>query len=153
MNKNMADYYKHQPENSMPIVYENYLSDKSEYIKQICEFIGVEFKDDYVIESKRIVGESFSNINLTEDGYRYISSNLDSYAEFTEVFQGSFDKRKLLQKYDGKQFSNMIDDKYREKTAPHLRRQLLKVNVKSNNFDAMGSVMRRVGSKIKSKFR
>ena len=53
--RNMADYYKGQPENTMPIVYENYLSDKSEYIKRICEFVGVEFKDDYVMESKRIV--------------------------------------------------------------------------------------------------
>ena len=65
-------------------------------------------------------------------------------------FQGTFDKEKLLLKYGGKKFSKVIGGRYREKTAPHLRRQLLRVNLKPDVFSTMKNTMWKIESKINS---
>lgn len=123
MNRFFIDSFKGLSIDVLPIVYEDYLSDKSEWLKKICSFLDCEFNPNFVKSSNKKVGPSYSKSNLTREGFDYVYSKMDLYQELISCFSDfSVDIDKIAGKY--KSFSKSIDEEYVGCNSLYLRHKM-----------------------------
>lgn len=111
MNRAFVENYVNNNVNTLPIVYEEFVSNKDSVIREICEFIGVEVSDDFMGRADKVVGPSFGKKSqLTENGVKYIGEKLPLYTELVNSLGfcfGEDKERALINKYQDKGYSQL----------------------------------------------
>ena len=126
MNRHFVDYYQSDPQSIMPIIYEDYISNKEFSIRAICEFIGVKFKDSYVKASQVKVGKITKISPFTQAGYDYFKSKVDLYTDLTSELGHTINSSLFLEKYTGLLFDVNKVDTYEVKNTLFLKNEIEK---------------------------
>jgi uncharacterized coiled-coil protein SlyX len=121
MNRHFVNYYKSNPQNIMPIVYEDYISKKESSIRAICDFLDIKYKDSYVEVSNTKVGRISTNLNLTKVGCEYLKSKMGLYAELTSELGFNLKISEFIDKYSRMSFNVNKNDSYCAKNTLFLK--------------------------------
>lgn len=104
MNESVVESFRSDRSNVLPICYENYVKNSNDVVKDICEFIGVDFELDFLGERDRTVGPVYggkSNLDVPE--YSWLKSKLKVYEYFLDRFElGSIEaiEASIIRKYE-----------------------------------------------------
>lgn len=83
--------------------YEHFSADRPGYIRKICEYLGLDYKESYNGMARRQAGPSYGTVNLTEKEFQVLRSYLPRYMELLNRFsiEHHFVPETILQKYIG----------------------------------------------------
>jgi hypothetical protein len=83
--------------------YEEFTGARVRWFKKICEFAGLEYRDDYGEALTRKVGPIRSvTVNLSKDDYQVLLPLLDEYSTFVDKTGYDFDRDRIQKKYRGR---------------------------------------------------
>jgi len=124
MNRHFIDCMHADSINIMPIVYEDYVSNREYHIQKICDFLNVNYKERYSESSRTKVGRISKNPHLTCDGYTYIKSKMYLYSEMVSNLGVDFDPARIYAKYDKHQLADRVGTPYDGRNALWLKAQI-----------------------------
>lgn len=118
MNKFCLESFSYLGIKPLLICYEDFKEDNDKYIRRICDFLQVSYKEEYSMLLKQKVGPTFGKANLTRDELDQLSDYLPKYkkmlAEFG--FDHSFSQERILAKYQGRTLPQRIKNECFGKT-------------------------------------
>lgn len=79
-NLAFLDYAKENPANILSLSYEAFVEDRERIVQRICDFLGLEFRSDYAVASRKKRGPVQQSVKgLSEAEFAFLHDKLTSY--------------------------------------------------------------------------
>jgi len=115
MNKAALEYYRNNKKDCFLIVYENYLTERENIIKGLCEFLEIDYNTEFIAYSEKKVGSVQSDTNnLSENDFNFLKSKLDVYKDMLAKVGEEVALNPVINKYNNREFlCNESEYKYK----------------------------------------